>query len=464
MYVHTRPAAPRRHFYGQSMPLVALLPYLVVGFVLFLAAPFSWNPPNLTWLSLYFLAILVVLSVGFLWPANAARIPPQSPLRYQYFIVAGTLLAVALLIPAVQLYSGKYPWQFGELLANQTEAYNTYQERLRYSTQADRAPVAIMRTLAHPIVFSALPLVVLHWRNLNWLYRACGAIVVLCLLIVSLARGTDRETFDILVFLSAGWLVAHFRERNHAGSAKRRLALGRKVTVFASLFALLAVAFFLFFVDRKLGRYGGEIDRLCIGFDQQICLLNTAFGSGWLGDWGVFALGVTASYMSQGYYGLSLAMSLDFQSTWGTGWSPLAARLYEMISGDTTRYALSYTFRMRAMGWSDEFSWSTLMVWFANDVGFLGALGILAFFAAMMGAAWRDAVLGRDDRAAIVFVLLFLMFVYLPANNQIGQTLDLTFAFWVWVLAWRLLRIRYTWRSRSPSQTPFYVHQMPQRR
>ncbi len=427
-------------FQGKYYPMTGILTYLAVGFSLFLVAPFNWYLENRLLLTIYFGAILAVFILGFSRPVSGL-VRPAREIPYKFLILAGTIMSVALVVPAVQLYSGKYPWQFMELLRDQSEAYTVYQERLRLSTQSDRAPVAIVRTLLHPIVFSALPLTIVHWRDLSWVYRGCAAIVVACLLLVSLARGTDRETFDILIFMSAGWLVAHFRARNAGQNVRTVRAKKKGVAIFASLLAAIAIAFFVFFVERKLGRYDGKVDMLCIGYNTNICILNTAFGNTWLGDWGVFALGITSSYMSQGYYGLNLAMSLDFQSTWGTGWSPLAARAYEAFSGDSTMYALSYTYRMRAMGWSDEYSWSTLMVWWANDVGFIGALFVLLFFSMMMGASWRDAVLGRDDRAAVVFVMLFLMFVYLPANNQIGQTLDLLFAFCAWVAAWQLGRI-----------------------
>jgi hypothetical protein len=45
--------------------------------------------------------------------------------------------------------------------------------------------------------------------------------------------------------------------------------------------------------------------------------------------------------------------------------------------------------------------------------------------------------MARDDRAAIVFVMLFLMFIYLPANNQIGQSPDLSYTFVFWFALWK---------------------------
>jgi len=138
---------------------------------------------------------------------------------------------------------------------------------------------------------------------------------------------------------------------------------------------------------------------------------------------------------------MSLAMKQDFQSTYGTGSSFLVARLYEAVTGDAEMYKRSYSYRLREFGWSDKYAWTTFMTWLANDVSYPGALILLLFMFYMFGAAWRDAVFASNDRAAIVFCLLFTQMVYLPANNQIGQTLDLTFTLLFWIFMWQKVKI-----------------------
>jgi hypothetical protein len=430
-----------RSFLAQNLPTHILCIYLVVGFCLYLIAPFDWKLQNTVYVSIYFLAMVTVFVVGFKWPLRFA-VAQAKPVPVKKLVQFGTIAAVVLLIPATQLYSGKYPWQFMELLADQSQAYSTYLQRLFNSTQADRAPVAILRTIIHPLVFCVLPLTILNWKRLSWVAKAGAFTVVICMLITSLARGTDRESFDLLVFIGSCWLVNHARRNNWQDGNAPKQRSRTKLFVSLLLFFFLMVAVIYVFVERKLGRFGGNVTSLCIGSEVDICLTHGAMVAQYLSDWQVFAIGITAGYMSQGYYGLSTAMGLDFQSTWFTGFSPMIARMYESISGDPEMYLNSYTYRLRSLGWSDEYAWSTLMIWFANDVGFIGALVVLFLFSYLFGAAWRDAVLARDDRAAIVFVMLFLMFIYLPANNQIGQTLDLSFAFLFWLFRWRYLRVR----------------------
>ena len=432
-------------FEGRLAPIFILVPYLVLGYVLFLIAPFDWVLTNPLFLTFYFCAILIVLYVGFQIRLLTTTFPSPT-VSPKLVIFMGTLAALIVIIPTTLLYSGKYPWQFMELLADQSNAYSTYQERLANSNAADRAPIALVRALFHPFVFAVLPLVMLNWSKVGLVYKSCAFIAVACLLVTSLARGTDQENANFVIIVLCCWMVNYFRARNSqfflTNKIPKKAPNKSRIIFLLSLFVVLMGVVFYFFVERKLGRYGGNFTKVCLGSDQDICLTNSAINMSWLGDWGIFALGITSSYMSAGYHGLSLAMDLDFNSTFGTGFSPMIARFYEVISGDSSMYLHSYTYRLRALGWSDEYVWSTLMIWFANDVGFYGALIVLFLLSMLFGASWRDAVLARDDRAAIVFVLLFLMIVYLPANNQIGQSIDLSVAFLFWFFRWQYMKVR----------------------
>ena len=173
-----------------------------MAFAYILIAPFDWRLTKYAISRCLFHSYLIVFVVGFNWQLDL-RLGIARPVPLKILILFGTLSSVAVLIPATQLYSGKYPWEFAELLANQAEAYTNYQERLSNSLQADRAPVAILRTIIYPLMFSVLPLTILNWKILSKTARLGAFIVVVCMLITSLARGTDRESFDLLVFIGS---------------------------------------------------------------------------------------------------------------------------------------------------------------------------------------------------------------------------------------------------------------------
>lgn len=71
---------------------------------------------------------------------------------------------------------------------------------------------------------------------------------------------------------------------------------------------------------------------------------------------------------------------------------------------------------------------------------------MICLLAFLWGRCWLDAVGRNDDRAAIVFCLLFQLFVYVPANNQLAQTFDAYFTLVCWCAYWLISR---TFHKRS---------------
>ena len=68
----------------------------------------------------------------------------------------------------------------------------------------------------------------------------------------------------------------------------------------------------------------------------------------------------------------------------------------------------------------------------------MGALAILALIGFVWGRAWRDAVLGENDRAAVMFCVLMIMLFYLPANDKVLGVFDGYTTILFWMMAWGL--------------------------
>ena len=125
-----------------------------------------------------------------------------------------------------------------------------------------------------------------------------------------------------------------------------------------------------------------------------------------------------------GYYGLELAMEKPFDTSFGLGHSPASLSVYEALTGDSSLHQRTYTYRNGADGWSEDYYWSTLIAWIANDVGFAGAVFVLALIAFMWGKWWREAAAGMSDPAAVLFALSTTMIFYFPANDQVLASYD----------------------------------------
>ena len=132
----------------------------------------------------------------------------------------------------------------------------------------------------------------------------------------------------------------------------------------------------------------------------------------------------------------------DFRSTWGLGNAPFAMATYVSLTGDEELYKRSYTYRLRELGWNDQIHFNTMFPWIANDISFPMVPVLMLLIGAMFGAAWRDAVFGRNDCAVVVFTIFLIMMGYLPANSQITLVPDHLFALLAWICLWRGTRRR----------------------
>jgi hypothetical protein len=163
-----------------------------------------------------------------------------------------------------------------------------------------------------------------------------------------------------------------------------------------------------------------------------------------MNDGGRFAASMSVAYITNGYYGLSLALEKPFETSWGMGHSPAISRIYYTITGIEGVNRKTFNYRNIDEGWPEEYYWSTILTSIANDVSFPGALFVMAVFAWAWGRSWIDAVVARNDSAAIVFCLATFSVIYFPANLQILQTLEGYSTVVFWVFAWLYFRPRGT--------------------
>jgi hypothetical protein len=129
-------------------------------------------------------------------------------------------------------------------------------------------------------------------------------------------------------------------------------------------------------------------------------------------------------------------MHKPFESSLGVGHSPAALSVYEALTGDDTPHKRTYTYRNGDDEWPEDNYWSTLIAWIANDVGFSGAVGVLALLGFAWGLWWREAAAGMSDPAAVLFVQATTMVFYLPANNQVFAAYEGYSIFFLWLAVW----------------------------
>lgn len=425
------------------MPLKAGLAYLAATFLLFLFGPIDYPVKNYVLVVVYIALVCIVLSVGF---RSAIRRPVRaSTLRISRTIfVIGAVLAVLILIPSAYYYTGKMPWEFLSALEDQRAAYSSLSSQLA-ATEGQRGPIIILRALVMPFVWAVIPLGIIYWSRLGWIHRGLLFSTVLCSLIFSALRGTDREIADLLIVSGSAYAVAMARKGLERQRVPRRMApkssgfLARRWRV-ALVGAVALTLSGSVFVERKEDRMSTV---------NAFCLLNSGACADYshpliagMNDNGRFATSMATAYITNGYYGLNLALEKPFLTSWGIGHSPALVRVYDIVSGDERLTERTFHYRNIDDGWPQEYFWSTMLTSIANDVSFPGAVLLMGLFGWVWGRSWMDAVIARNDSAAIVFCLATFSVLYFPANLQILQTLEGYATVVFWVVAWLCFRPR----------------------
>ena len=424
------------------LPLGIVFAYVVATFLLFMAWPIDW--PIYTfgnWARLVGYVSLCLAAVGLAsYRGSAGPTRVTAPLPYlSFWLPLGAVAAALLLIPASLIYTGLHPWELMEALKDQGEAYRRAQQQL-FLTSGQRDDIVAVRALIAPLVYAILPLGIVRWRSIGWIGRGSVALVVLTSVVFSILRGTDKELADLFVVGMAAVFVVIGRS---IVIGKRRGELLKRswpVAVLAILFLLFAQTLF---TQRKEQRIGGFVSRTSVcANDSRICSdLDNPLIS-WLPLRQRFGLTVFILSTCSGYYGLELAMEKPFDTSFGLGHSPATLSAYEAVTGDTTVHHRTYTYRNGLDGWSEDSYWSTLIAWIANDVGFEGAIFVLALIGFMWGKWWREAAAGMSDPAAVLFALSTTMIFYLPANDQVLASYDGYTVLIVWLIIWMWHRSR----------------------
>ncbi|MEX5626181.1 hypothetical protein ACI51W_04040 [Pseudomonas marginalis] len=134
-------------------------------------------------------------------------------------------------------------------------------------------------------------------------------------------------------------------------------------------------------------------------------------------------------YMVQGYYGMSIALDEDFTTSFGIGHSVFLQKAFAEYLGFDIR---DRTFQHKISEQWDEFVyWHSFYSYIANDVGFFGVAIIMLILGAYFSWIYLSAIMYEDFFARMLLPLFGILFLYIPANNQVFGFLETMTSFWV---------------------------------
>lgn len=408
------------------LPMYFAALWMLLPFAVLVVAPFSLQLDNPFLVFCYVLLNTIFFCVGYrLIGVRAASSLSEGPhlKTVRQVIRIGFWLALLLLPFSIFIYTGKSIFDIASVL-DQNAVYASLGEVFEEESTT-RKLLSLIRALAAPLTIAVIPLAAFYWSQIGTGTRSFAIGTVLTYLLFSAFRGTDKESGDLIILSLSGILArAAFLKTRGKKVSKRSIVMG------ASFVAAIISLFVILFVFRKSERLGGFVG-FCL-YGDVACFEPT--NSSEFGDIVSFGVAIFSAYFVQGYYGLSLALPLDYEWTYGIGHSQPLQTIAGLFVDTGPIYDSGLLAQLQTVGWHDRFVWSSIFPSLASDVTLLGIPILFLFIGSLYGRSWTTAVSkGRPD-AIVLFALLTILVLYIPANNQIAQSFDLYFATVFWLI------------------------------
>lgn len=431
------------------LPLVFFQIYLSLTVWLFFYGPWPWSVDKPVELFLYLAAAQIAILVGYLlsWRrVNASRIGPAALRRHidQGVIFLKVSLAVTILI-ALPTSLSRAGSAIPDVIGGLSNAGLVYTENFeRLEAGNSYVVVEYLRMLLSPFLVAVFPLTVLYWGRMRWGLRAAALAAIAFNLSIYLATGTNKGIADVVVTLP--WLVV-------LAAAIGTIRL-RHMKLKMTLASLVLIALFLYFFSEGQQQRSGSGTEYSTFFTG-IAVLQADSGnfiSSLLPEELRVVYEALTRYVVHGYYALSLALQTDTPSTLGFGHSMFMARNADLVFGSDHFVAQSIPAILeRDQGWGMFQLWHSIYPWLASDFGFGGTLIVIGLLAYLLGLSWGKSLTTASHRWVVLLYLLLVLFYYVPANNQIFQSGETYFAFFMVLamLIWAPLQRPQSLRSKA---------------
>jgi hypothetical protein len=436
-------------------PLFFILLYLVFTYLVFIYGPLSWTLAQKSYflLSLLVLGCMATLALGYYLNIRKSRgLVCKSVTESDGFPRLGKVLTTLFAVSA--FFNILTVW--AKLLLMYNPALSLWQcilnpglgymqgQGLQNLYEAGQIPDSIAKfsllfkalTLFSGLTALYYPLGWLSWRKLRiWMRLLFTASLMSTLLyywILGTQMGFGMRVFTALpVLLLRAACVRHEKASKRPGAGKRLAKWFRAYWGVLTQILCLLLAFVLLFGGMQIARagakHGGNASFGDFLKDQSLYSFRYGGKSG--NNFASYAAMMLSFYLGHGYAGLGKALDLPLQWTYGLNWSNGLLQISEKYLGVTGVWERSYLFRNELVnGWPALNYWSTLYAWLASDVTFWGVPIVMLLLGVFFAAVWKDLAIRRNAMAAVVLGQLFQLFIMIPANNQLFNTISAFFS------------------------------------
>ena len=444
------------------LPIYLTVLYLLASLVIYVLCPYNWptKRPVLFWtLNILYIAALTGgyflgqrhrMSLKLItWNEKAEKI------LFTTLSVLSILNFFVYLILVFRSY-GLATLDFKELFIQmgkglKNPGYGYYMNHVRQQTLdgTDVVGGTLFTLFNLGWSFLKLPIIilsVLYFRKLK-LYGKIFTVAYLALVVIYyVSIGTNIQFLHVILLVLLPVILELF-DLGHAGKLTPKKFI--KPISLVLLCGILFAGYFGYMIQSRSNNYGYDVDEYTIAGlsptdtppeieipDPPVDTPNpvppkpaTRMEKLWMSG---------SSYLTQGYYGMSQALTVDWTPMYGLGNSMFVVNLISGNIRDIDQY--TYQVKLEPYGWDSDVRWHSIYTWIANDVSFYGVIVVMLLIGLIFGMMFRDAIVNKNPfaRASVFFYILMMLFI--PCNNQVGQTADNLLGFLMLVVLWLICK------------------------
>ena len=264
------------------------------------------------------------------------------------------------------------------------------------------------------------------------LYGKIFTILYLAIVVVFyISIGTNIQFLHVLLLVEIPVIVETF-QKWHKKEINRKAII--KLIVFILVGCILLLCYFGWMMESRSAASGYDISEYEIGgLKPDDGLEGPVSNSKLMNLWYSFS-----SYLTQGYYAMSQALSVEWTPMFGLGSSMWVVDIVSNNIYDIDQF--TYQVKLEEFGWDSDVRWHSMYTWLANDFSFYGVILAMFVIGLLFGGMFKDAIKNKNPFALASIFFFMLMLIFAPCNNQVGQTNENLCPFILLILIWLLCK------------------------
>lgn len=403
-------------------PLKIFIFYTLFTLFLFYFGPWPWPGRQSYYLPIFMFLIVSFLSLGYYLGVNQKiSSVPVSLHKVKKLYNKSLVIALVLFFPTLYWRTnGEISLtqlsDFGEVYRNSHALEEVYQGKTAW--------VEYLRIIFSYYLMLPIVLMIIFWSEFTLRQKRFGFLFILSEISLALFTGTNKIIGTMLIVIIFSIVI----------KLKGKF-LSKKIFGYISISIALFWAFISYFTKTQVDRSDGETSIRAISSIQLVAekdniLLN------YLPNSLIETYYSLSAYMSQGYQGLAYAFDVDYNWTYGVGYSRFLTTYFDKYLNLNVNEHTIPALIQNQYGWDQNINWHTMYAWFASDISFPGLYFLMLFFGYLLGKTWKESVLQLNPISILLFIQLSILVTYACANNQVFQSGTGTVCFFVTLFLW----------------------------